>query len=115
MLKFFKKSFLYLIHLSEETGVPPIPVYDKKIIIGRSTNHVLAIPDHSISRNHAEIVYSNGVITIMDMATSNGTKINEQTIPPNMPVEYHVGQVLTLGNCPVGIIFEFPEDEKTDD
>jgi pSer/pThr/pTyr-binding forkhead associated (FHA) protein len=115
MLKFFKKPILYSIHLSEETGVPPIPVYDKKIIIGRSANHVLAIPDASISRNHVEIVYSSGAITIMDMGTSNGTKINEQPIPANLPVEYHVGQVLTLGRCNIGIIFVFPESEKKAD
>jgi S-DNA-T family DNA segregation ATPase FtsK/SpoIIIE len=108
MFKFFKKTPLYIIHLSQETGVPPIPVYDKKIVIGRSANHVLAIPDNSISRNHVEIVYSGGVITIKDMGTSNGTKINEQQIPAHLPVEYHSGQVLTLGHCAVGIIFEFP-------
>lgn len=111
MFKFFKKSPLYIIYLSEETGVPPIPVYDKKIIIGRSANHVLAIPDNSISRNHVEVVFSNGVITVMDMETTNGTKINEQPIPANLPVEYHNGQVLTLGHCNVGIIFELPEEE----
>jgi S-DNA-T family DNA segregation ATPase FtsK/SpoIIIE len=114
MFKFFKKSPLYIIHLSEETGVPPIPVYDKKIIIGRSANHVLAIPDQSISRNHVEIIFSNGVITIMDMGTSNGTKLNDQQIPANLPVDYHIGQILTLGHCSVAITFEFPEEAHKD-
>jgi pSer/pThr/pTyr-binding forkhead associated (FHA) protein len=115
MLKLFSKSPLYTIHLSEETGVPPIPVYDKKIIIGRSANHVLAIPDNSISRNHVEIVYNHGVLTVMDMGSSNGTKINEHQIPANLVVEYHVGQVLTLGHCTVEIIFEFPQIEKKEE
>jgi S-DNA-T family DNA segregation ATPase FtsK/SpoIIIE len=111
MFKFFKKSPYYIIHLSQETGVPPIPVFDKKIIMGRSANHVLAIPDNSISRNHVEVIFNSGVITIMDMGTSNGTKLNDQQIPANLPVEYHEGQVLTLGHCSVGIIFEIPKEE----
>jgi hypothetical protein len=59
-------------------------------------------------------VFGGGVITIKDMGTSNGTKINEQPIPANLPVEYHIGQILTLGLCPVSITFEFPSEEKAE-
>jgi S-DNA-T family DNA segregation ATPase FtsK/SpoIIIE len=110
MLNLFQKKPNFIILLSEDTGVPPIPVYEKKIIIGRGTNHVLAIPDNSISRNHVEVVFREGVITVTDLGTSNGTKIDGELLPGNVPVPYREGQMLTLGQSEVAIRFELYRD-----
>lgn len=112
MFSLFKKKPLYTIYLSQETGVPPIPVFDKKIIIGRSAQHQLAIPDNSISRNHLEVQFREKKIFIKDMGTSNGTKINEQNIPPQLEVEYYPGQIIILGKCSIQITFALHEDKK---
>ncbi len=106
MFSFLYKKPNFVIKLPEDTGVPPIPVYDKKIIIGRGTNHVLAIPDNSISRNHVEVVYRNGEILVTDLGTSNGTKLDGETIPSNIPVPYTEGQTMILGQSEVAIRFE---------
>lgn len=106
MFNLFKKDPFFIIKLNEDTGVPPIPVYDKKIIIGRGTNHVLAIPDNSISRNHVEVTFKDGEILITDLGTSNGTRIDGEAIPPNVPMPYEEGRVLILGQCELAIRFE---------
>lgn len=112
MFSFLKKKPLYVIHLSEDTGVPPIPVYENKVTIGRGTQHVLAIPDNSISRNHLEVNFNKGVIFITDLGTSNGTKINEEPLPANVPVPYKEGQVLRLGQSKIRILFEIYKPKK---
>lgn len=112
MLSLFKKKPYYIIKLSEESGVPPIPVYQKKIVIGRGVNHVLSIPDNSISRNHVEVEYKDGVILITDLSTSNGTKINGENIPGRMPVAYQPTQVVMLGQSQVLIQFELLPKEN---
>lgn len=106
MINLFQKKPNFIIRLPEDTGVPPIPVYEKKVIIGRGNNHVVAIPDSSISRNHVEITFKDGVIFVADLGTSNGTRLDGEQIPSNMPVPYTEGQLLTLGQSPVGIRFE---------
>jgi len=106
MIDLFKKKPYFIIKLNEDAGVPPIPVYDKKIIIGRGVNHILSIPDHSISRNHVEVEYKNGKILITDLATSNGTKIDGEVIPVSMPVPYQPSQTVVLGQSKVSIQFE---------
>jgi pSer/pThr/pTyr-binding forkhead associated (FHA) protein len=106
MFKIFKKNPNYTIYLNEETGVPPIPVYDKKIIIGRGTNHILAIPDHSISRNHVEVIFREGTIFIVDLVTANGTRIDGELIPASTPIPYTEGQTLVLGQSEVLIQFQ---------
>lgn len=106
MFSIFKKKPYYIIHLNEEAGVPPIPVYDKKIIIGRAMNHVLAIPDNSISRNHIEVEFKNGSLFITDLATSNGTKLDGDAIPKSTQIQYKESQILILGQSEVKINFE---------
>ncbi len=106
MLSLFKKKPYFFIRLNDDAGVPPIPVYDKKIIIGRGMNHVLSIPDNSISRNHVQVEFRDGVLLITDLATSNGTKIDGEIIPGSMPVPYHPSQIVVLGQSQVSIQFE---------
>lgn len=113
VFNFFKKKPLYIIHLSSDTGVPPIPVYDKRASIGRGLNHILTLPDSSISRNHLEVLFRNGELMVMDLGTSNGTKLDGNILPANVEVPYAEGQSLVLGKSPVEIKFElYVEAEK---
>lgn len=106
MFNFFKKKPKYYIHLEGDSEVPPIAIYDKKVVIGRGSNHVLVLPDNSISRNHLEISYSDGKIQIIDLGTSNGTKLDGHLIPANIPVSYTEGQALVLGQSALIIKIE---------
>lgn len=108
----FKRNPLFIIHFNSETGIPPMPVFEKRFIVGRKPTHVVAIPDNSVSRDHIEIVLQSNQIYVMDLGTSNGTKLDGHRIPENMPTPYREGQLLNLGNGFVTIAIELFEEDR---
>ena len=47
-----------------------------RITIGRSVDCALVLPNHSVSRYHAEIVLRNGKVYIYDVGSSGGTRVD---------------------------------------
>ena len=50
------------------------------LTIGRETDNMLVIPDPSVSRHHARIVFENGALVVYDLNSTNGVYVNEQRI-----------------------------------
>jgi len=51
---------------------------DKNIIsIGRNLNSNIFLDDITISRNHAKIINDQGIYTIVDLESTNGTYVNK--------------------------------------
>ncbi|MBO9310558.1 MAG: FHA domain-containing protein [Chloroflexi bacterium] len=48
--------------------------------IGRSPDNDICIPDRHVSRGHAVINFRNGVFTITDLGSANGTFVNDRKI-----------------------------------
>lgn len=46
------------------------------VTIGRSTDNTITIPDKTVSRNHARIIFREGVWTIEDLGSVNGVIVN---------------------------------------
>jgi len=67
-------------------------------IIGRAEGSLI-IKDPNISRRHAQITYeaTNRTYFITDLNSSNGTRLNEQRLPPGQPVQLSGGAVIGLG------------------
>lgn len=109
----FKRNPNLIVHLNSESGIPPIPIFEKKFVIGRKPNHLVAIPDNSISRDHLEVIFQDGQVFVMDLGTPNGTKLDGHRIPANIPTPYHEGQILSLGHAEVRLAIEiFSEDRE---
>lgn len=109
----FKRNPLFVVHISSDVGIPSIPIFEKKFIVGRKPSHLVAIPDNSISRDHLEVMLQSNQIYIMDLGTSNGTKLDGHRIPENIPTPYRQGQLIHLGNANVIIAIEqFEEDRE---
>lgn len=51
----------------------------KVILIGRNEDHPFAINHPSVSRNHAEIREKDGVLTLTDLNSTNGTFLVDNT------------------------------------
>lgn len=68
--------------------------------IGKDSLHVdFCIKDNgSISRQHATIESKNGLMTIADNNSTNGTYLNNQRISTNQPQILKNGDVITLAN-----------------
>ena len=86
-----------------------IPAGDE-IIIGRSDNCSIQIPDTEISRQHARITLHNAGIWVQDAGSRNGVFINEKRIV--RPTELRPGGRLRLG--PHAFKLELSELEDDD-
>ena len=69
-------------------------IHRDKTLIGRGEDCALRIPLLSISRRHCELIKGEDVLTVRDLASSNGTYVNNQRVN-----EKHLkaGDRLTLG------------------
>ena len=59
----------------QRVAIPPTG-----LTIGRETDNMLIIPDPSVSRHHARIVFENGALVVYDLNSTNGVYVNEQRI-----------------------------------
>src|SRR5262249_35415891 len=53
---------------------------DSPIIVGRSDDNDIAIQDHAVSRKHARIDPTAEGVFVSDLASTNGTFINDRPI-----------------------------------
>jgi len=92
-----------------------IPIRDyKEITIGRYSKGAPLIPDvdlsdhkayeSGVSRIHASIQISEECITVTDLESVNGTRINGRKITPNEPYTVKNGDILTLGKFKIQIL-----------
>lgn len=70
----------------------------KQAAIGRSGDNDIVLEDMDVSRHHAGLVWDNNVLRITDHTSSNGTKVNGEKIPPDIPYTLKDGDVIHIGN-----------------
>ncbi|MEI7813914.1 MAG: FHA domain-containing protein [Coriobacteriia bacterium] len=61
-----------------------LPASDAKI--GRDTANVAAIEDAKVSREHAKVRFADGVYSIVDLGSGNGTFVNDRQISGQTPL-----------------------------
>ena len=67
-------------------------------VAGRDPNCEIAIDSSHVSRKHFELARTNEGFYITDLGSSNGTKINGQTIPPHEPTRVESGDEIVIKN-----------------
>jgi serine phosphatase RsbU (regulator of sigma subunit) len=72
---------------------------DAPSTFGRSQTNSIVLSDASISRQHAQIFYRDGVFWIEDLGSKNGTKLGAKRI--ESPAQLKPGDHLQLGNIHV--------------
>lgn len=90
-----------------EAGVLKGKVFDVKsegTSIGRSSKNNLPIPDGQLSRHHCRIYFLGDEPWISDLATLNGTLVNDKTI--SEAVKLNVGDTVSIGDT----IFRFLDE-----
>jgi pSer/pThr/pTyr-binding forkhead associated (FHA) protein len=72
--------------------------------IGRTDDNSLLLADPSVSRQHAKIVLDQGRFVVVDLGSSNGTRVNDHLI--NQPSLLNPGDIVRIGN--VRFVFAAP-------
>src|SRR5258708_16926222 len=80
----------------EEWEIEGVPVG-----IGRLDDSDITLPHRSVSRHHARIVPSNNGYEVEDLASTNGTCLNDQ--PLNDPAALSHGDALTAVALPLAL------------
>ena len=57
-----------------------IDLTERSYLIGRSEGCQLRLPDGSVSRKHAEIIFDGSGIVVRDLGSSNGTYVNAERV-----------------------------------
>ncbi len=85
-------------HLRMMKGVPAYGVYfvEPRNAIGRSEESDIFLVDPSVSRNHATLTIEDGVITLRDLGSTNGTFVNGERITGDRTLTS--GDIVTFGN-----------------
>src|SRR3954447_5021025 len=66
--------------LVPDNGDRPIPITKDVTVIGRKDCCDVVIDHHSLSKRHAVVVKTDGLLVIRDLATTNGTKVKGQKV-----------------------------------
>ncbi|MCC7205966.1 MAG: FHA domain-containing protein [Anaerolineae bacterium] len=62
--------------------------------IGRAPENDISIPERHVSRQHAVIVFRDGVFTITDLGSANGTFVNDRKLTGPFPLAH--GDIIRL-------------------
>lgn len=76
-----------------------------KAIIGRAQNAGIRLDDTAISRNHARIYRSGNQFCVVDLGSSNGTRVNQESVS-NQTLQ--VGDTIHVG----GTVLRFEGDRR---
>jgi hypothetical protein len=59
-----------------------------------------------VSRLHASLKVINQRVTIVDLGSSNGTRVNGQKISPNVDYPINHGDIIALGKLKIQVLFQ---------
>jgi serine phosphatase RsbU (regulator of sigma subunit) len=90
------------LHVVPAAGVPfDIEPSDDALIIGRSSDAAVSVPDRSMSRRHARLYRTAGEWLVEDLGSRNGTLLNGRRITEPTPVG--LGTSLRIGGTTITI------------
>jgi len=90
------------LHVVPATGVPfDFEPEGDDVVVGRSSDAGIAVPDRSMSRRHARVFREGDEWLVEDLGSRNGTLLNGRRITAPTPVR--VGTVLRIGSTTVNV------------
>ncbi len=74
---------------------------DGRYVLGRSQDNEIPIKNPNISRRHMRLDVAGGQVTITDLNSTNGTRLNGQTLRPNRATLWPLEQQIEIGDLVV--------------
>ena len=81
--------------LSLQGRTMPFVITQNETTIGRHDSNDIPIPEQTVTGKHAKIVLENGILTLVDLGSTNGTFVNGVRIRSH---ELKSGDRFRLGN-----------------
>jgi flagellar motor switch/type III secretory pathway protein FliN len=102
------------LHLEDpESGGREIVLDHFPVRIGRGESCALQLPHAAVSTEHAELQVERGVVCVIDLRSTNGTRRNGEVLPVLSPVPVSPGDQLQLGPFVLTLLgFEAPPPEE---
>jgi hypothetical protein len=90
------RASLALVHrvfpLAKGANAPAGPV-----LVGRTAENDVSIPEYSISKRHCAFEVKDGLMTVADCGSTNGTKLNGTPLERGAAVPLCGGEQITMG------------------
>jgi len=77
------------------------PLQGESLILGRSSRADIMMAEPHISRRHAEIRLKNGAVELVDLGSTNGTRLNAKGLAPDQPARLTPGDLIYLASEPL--------------
>lgn len=91
------KSYFLHVRLENSEEWQETEIFES-LIIGRSEECDFVLADRLASRKHAQISIRDDLVYLVDLNSSNGTKILGQKITPNIPKQISEGDYFSIGH-----------------
>jgi predicted component of type VI protein secretion system len=100
------------LHVREAGGEPRVVhLEDEPVTIGRDPNSTIQINSPYVSRHHARIERQEGVTTLVDLGSRNGSLLNGVRVSGSTALQ--PGDVIAIGDATIECVDASPDSEAT--
>jgi DNA-binding NtrC family response regulator len=82
------------IWLGETMQVRSLPLRGQ-VVVGRGNDADVRVDAPTVSRRHAQLTVADGLVTLIDLGSQNGTRVNGERVAAKRPLAY--GDILSFG------------------
>lgn len=86
-----------LVLLLEGKPANEYPLAGSSVKVGRAADNAVQIFDDSVSSHHAELTAEGDGYVLRDLGSTNGTKVNAEPLPADVPHKLRGGEVVRFG------------------
>ncbi|MBV8162285.1 MAG: FHA domain-containing protein [Acidimicrobiia bacterium] len=91
---------------AEPAEALPLPQGATKV--GRAPDNDIVLHQPSVSRHHARFDVTNGAVSIVDLGSANGTRVDGEEVEPRVPRSIGAGATVTIG--PYTLVLRSPQE-----